>query len=73
MRCCRQAKWGNVGADKAGAQHVGTGMGLGGIKGRNMRGSSRNLAARRRIAVVKVIAQRQSNALEQFVAVAVYR
>jgi hypothetical protein len=48
-------------------------MGLGGIKGRNMRGSSRNLAARRRIAVVKVIAQQQSNALEQFVAVAVYR
>ena len=44
------------GVDRAGAQHVGTGMGLGGTKGRKLRGSNRKLAARRRVAVVKVIA-----------------
>ena len=45
-----------VGEGSIGAQHVGTGMGLGGIRGRRGEGSSRKLAARSRVAVVKVIA-----------------
>jgi len=51
-----EVKQGYAGVDKAGAQHVGTGMGLGEMKGRKVDGSSRRLAARRRVAVVKVIA-----------------
>ena len=45
-----------VGEGSIGAQHVGTGVGLGGTNGKNVRGSSRKLAARIREAVVKVIA-----------------
>ena len=44
------------GEGRTGAQHVGTGMGLGDIKGRKLGGSKRRLAARKRVAVVKVIA-----------------
>ena len=51
-----EARRGRVGRESVGAQHVGTGMGLGGKKGVRMRGSSRRLAARRSAAVVKVIA-----------------
>ena len=47
---------GKAGATRDGDQHVGTGMGLGGIKGRREEGSSRKLAARIKVAVVKVIA-----------------
>ncbi len=46
---------GKVGGNSVGAQHVGTGMGLGGMKGRRLRGSNRKLADRKRVAVVKVI------------------
>ena len=42
-----EARRGRVGRESVGAQHVGTGMGLGGKKGVRMRGSSRRLAARR--------------------------
>ncbi len=45
-----------MGVDSNGAQHVGTGIGLGGTGGRSERGSNLKLAARRRAAVVKVIA-----------------
>jgi hypothetical protein len=38
------------------APSTGTGMGLGEMKGRRLRGSNRKLAARKRVAVVKVIA-----------------
>ena len=55
------AKWGIVGAAIEGAQHVGTGMGLGGMKGRSMRGNNRKLAARIRVAVVKVMANATEN------------
>ena len=51
-----EARRGRVGKESVGAQHVGTGMGLGGKKGVSMRGNSRRLAARRSAAVVKVIA-----------------
>ena len=51
-----EARGGNVGADRVGAQHVGTGIGLGGIKEERWEGSNRRLAARKRVAVVKVIA-----------------
>ena len=51
-----EAGRGNMGKDSVGAQHVGTGMGLGGIKGMSVQGSNRELAARSRVAVVKVIA-----------------
>ena len=44
------------GGGRAGAQHVGTGMGLGEMNGRKVGGSKRRLAARKRVAVVKVIA-----------------
>ncbi len=42
--------------DKDGAQHVGTGMGLGGRRGIIERGNIHKLAARSKVAVVKVIA-----------------
>ncbi len=45
-----------VGVGIVGAQHVGTGMGLGGIKGRSAWGSNLKEAVRRREAVVKVMA-----------------
>ena len=44
------------GGGRVGAQHVGTGMGLGETKGRKVGGSSQRLAARKRVAVVNVIA-----------------
>ena len=50
-----------MGKDNVGAQHVGTGMGLGGIKGMSVQGSNRELAARSRVAVVKVIANATAN------------
>ena len=45
-----------VGKDKEGAQQVGTGIDLGGISERRLEGNSRREAARKREAVVKVIA-----------------
>jgi hypothetical protein len=47
---------GKVGMDTVGTQHVGTGMGQGGIKGRIARGNNLKEAVRRREAVVKVMA-----------------
>jgi hypothetical protein len=44
-------------ANREGAQHVGTGMGLGGMRGKRVPGNRRKLAARRNEAVVKVIAK----------------
>ena len=52
---------GNMGKGSVGAQHVGTDMGLGGMKGMRVQGSNRELAARRRVAVVKVIANATAN------------
>ena len=52
----KEVRGGNTGASKAGAQHVGTGIGLGGIKERRLEGNIRGAAARKRVAVVKVIA-----------------
>ena len=51
-----EAERGKVDEDNVGAQHVGTGMGLGEMKGRRLRGSNCKLAARKSVAVVKVIA-----------------
>ncbi len=56
-----EAGRGNMGRDSVGAQHVGTGMGLGGMKGMSVQGSSRELAARSRVAVVNVIANATAN------------
>jgi hypothetical protein len=39
-----EVRRGRVGRESVGAQHVGTGIGFGGKKGRSMRGSSRRLA-----------------------------
>ena len=51
------AERGKVDVDSVGAQHVGTGMGLGGIKGRSGRGNNLKDAVRRREAVVNVMAK----------------
>ena len=51
------AERGKVGVGSVGAQHVGTGMGLWGIKGRSVRGNNLKEAVRRREAVVKVMAK----------------
>lgn len=45
-----------VDENREGAQHAGTGMDLGGTKGKREQGSSRKLAARSNEAVVKVMA-----------------
>ncbi len=45
------------GLGKEGAQHTGTAIGFGGIKGRREDGRRRRLAARIRLAVVNVIAK----------------
>jgi hypothetical protein len=45
-----EAREGAVGGSKEGAQHIGTGTSLGGIKGWNERGSNRKNAARTRVA-----------------------
>jgi hypothetical protein len=45
-----EAREGAVGGSKEGAQHIGTGTSLGGIKGWNERGSNRKIAARTRVA-----------------------
>ena len=62
------AKWGTQLQGRSPA--FGTGMGLGGMKGRSAGGSSCRLAARTTVAVVKVIAQ-HSDTEEQFVVAAV--
>jgi hypothetical protein len=56
-----EAGRGNMGKDSVGAQHVGTGMGLGGRKGISVQGNNRELAARSKVAVVKVIANATAN------------
>ena len=53
---CEEVERGKVCADIVGAQLVGTGMGLGGIKGSSERGNNLKEAVRRREAVVKVMA-----------------
>ncbi len=47
--------------DKDGAQHIGTGIGFGGRRGIIERGNKRRLAARSKVAVVKVIANEIAN------------
>ena len=51
------AERGKADAGSVGAQHVGTGMGLGGIRGRSVRGNNLKEAVRRREAVVNVMAK----------------
>ena len=55
VRECEEAIKDGLG--KEGAQHTGTAMGFGGIKGRREDGRRRRLAARIRLAVVNVIAK----------------
>ncbi len=54
-----------MGKDKEGAQQVGTGIDLGGISERRLEGNSRREAARKREAVVKVIANATAKQVER--------